>query len=63
MQKQQRILCQAYKQEGIYERYRHRFHIQKKFITDEAKEKVLRISSRDETGTIINSIELNREGH
>ena len=56
-------LYKAYKQEEIYERYRHRFHIQEKFITNEAKEKGLRISSRDETRTIINSIELDREDH
>jgi CTP synthase len=53
----------AYKQEVIFERYRHRFHIQEKFITDEAKEKGLRVSSRDETGKIINSIELDRKDH
>jgi CTP synthase len=54
---------EAYKQEVIHERYRHRFHIQEKFITDEAKEKGLRVSSRDETGKIINSIELDRKDH
>jgi len=56
-------LYDAYKQEEIFERYRHRFHIQERFITDEAKEKGLRVSSRDETGETINSIELNREDH
>ncbi|MFX0144085.1 MAG: CTP synthase [Candidatus Hodarchaeota archaeon] len=56
-------LFEAYKQEEIYERYRHRFHIQERFITDEAKEKGLRVSSRDETGKIINSIELERKDH
>ncbi|MFW9819347.1 MAG: CTP synthase [Candidatus Thorarchaeota archaeon] len=56
-------LYEAYKQEVIYERYRHRFHIQEKFITDEAKEKGLRVSSRDEMGKIINSIELDRKDH
>ncbi|MFX0039449.1 MAG: gamma-glutamyl-gamma-aminobutyrate hydrolase family protein, partial [Candidatus Heimdallarchaeota archaeon] len=56
-------LFEAYKQEEIYERYRHRFHIQERFITDEAKEKGLRVSSRDETGKIINSIELDRKDH
>ncbi|MFW9988947.1 MAG: CTP synthase [Candidatus Odinarchaeota archaeon] len=56
-------LYDAYKQEQIYERYRHRFHIQDKFITAEAKEKGLRVSSRDETGVIINSIELERKDH
>jgi CTP synthase len=56
-------LYKAYKQEEIYERYRHRFHIQERFITDEAKEKRLLVSSRDETGEIINSIELDRKDH
>ncbi|MFX0020953.1 MAG: CTP synthase [Candidatus Hermodarchaeota archaeon] len=56
-------LYKAYKQEEIYERYRHRFHIQERFITDEAKEKGLLVSSRDETGKIINSIELDRKDH
>jgi len=56
-------LYEAYKQNYIYERYRHRFHIQEKYITPEAKEKGLRVSSRDETGKIINSIELDRKDH
>ncbi|MFW9970323.1 MAG: CTP synthase [Candidatus Odinarchaeota archaeon] len=56
-------LYKAYKQEEIYERYRHRFHIQERFITDEAKQKGLIVSSRDESGKIINSIELDRKDH
>ncbi|MFX1378782.1 MAG: CTP synthase [Promethearchaeota archaeon] len=56
-------LHKAYKQEEIYERYRHRFHIQERFITDDAKQKGLLVSSRDETGQIINSIELDRKDH
>ncbi len=56
-------LYEAYQQKEIFERYRHRFHIQERFITAEAKEKGLRVSSRDETGTIINSIELDRKDH
>ncbi|MHA1985768.1 MAG: CTP synthase [Promethearchaeota archaeon] len=56
-------LFDAYKQQEIFERYRHRFHIQERFITAEAKEKGMRVSSRDETGTIINSIELDRKDH
>ena len=56
-------LYEAYQQKEIFERYRHRFHIQERFITAEAKEKGLRVSSRDETGTIINSIELDRNDH
>jgi CTP synthase len=53
----------AYKKSEIKERFRHRFHIQEKYITNEAVEKGLVVSSRDETGKIINSIELNREDH
>jgi CTP synthase len=56
-------LYEAYKRDYIYERYRHRFHIQEKYITPEAKEKGLRVSSRDESGKIINSIELDRKDH
>jgi len=53
----------AYKQNEIVERFRHRYHIQEKYITKEAKEYGMKISSRDETGQIINSIELDREDH
>ena len=56
-------LFEAYKQEEIKERFRHRYHIQEKYLTDEAKEKGMLVSSRDETGKIINSIELNRKDH
>jgi len=56
-------LYEAYKQKEIFERFRHRYHIQERFIDEKAKEKGLIISSRDETGEIINSIELNREDH
>ncbi|MHA2326626.1 MAG: CTP synthase, partial [Promethearchaeota archaeon] len=56
-------LFEAYKQKEILERFRHRYHIQERFITEEAKEKGLAISSRDESGEIINSIELNRKDH
>jgi CTP synthase len=56
-------LYEAYKQKEIFERFRHRYHIQERFIDEKAKEKGLVISSRDETGEIINSIELNREDH
>lgn len=54
-------LFEAYEQKEIYERFRHRYHIQERFITEEAKNKGLVVSSRDETGRIINSIELNRK--
>jgi CTP synthase len=56
-------LYQAYKKKEIIERFRHRYHINSKFINKEAKEKELIISSKDQTGTIINSIELNRTDH
>ncbi len=56
-------LFEAYKQKEILERFRHRFHIQERFITEEARNKGLTISSRDETGEIINSIELKRKDH
>ena len=56
-------LYEAYKEKEIFERFRHRYHIQERFITEEAKNKGLLVSSRDETGRIINSIELNRKDH
>jgi len=56
-------LYEAYKQKEIFERFRHRYHIQERFIDDKAKENGLIISSRDETGEIINSIELDRKDH
>lgn len=56
-------LFEAYKQKEIKERFRHRYHIQERFITEEAKQKGMIVSSRDETGKIINSIELNRDDH
>jgi CTP synthase len=56
-------LYDAYKQPEIYERFRHRYHIQERFITEEARNNDLTVSSRDESGKIINSIELNRKDH
>ncbi|MFX1354773.1 MAG: CTP synthase [Promethearchaeota archaeon] len=56
-------LYSAYKQKEIFERFRHRFHIIERFISEDAKQKGMRVSSRDETGKIINSIELNRKDH
>lgn len=56
-------LYDAYNQKEIKERFRHRYHIQERFITEEAKQKGMIVSSRDETGKIINSIELNRDDH
>jgi CTP synthase len=56
-------LFETYQQNEIKERFRHRYHIQERYLTEEAKQKGLIVSSRDETGKIINSIELNREDH
>jgi CTP synthase len=56
-------LFEAYQNEEIIERFRHRYHIQSKFLTEEAKEKGLIVSSFDKTGIIINSIELDRKDH
>jgi CTP synthase len=56
-------LFDAYKKIEILERFRHRYHIQERFYTEEAKRKGLVVSSRDKTGNIINSIELNRKDH
>ncbi|MFX1337181.1 MAG: CTP synthase, partial [Promethearchaeota archaeon] len=56
-------LFNAYQKNEIIERFRHRYHIISDFITDEARNKGLVVSSKDETGEIINSIELNRPDH
>ncbi len=55
-------LYNAYQQREITERFRHRFHINPKYI-EEAEKKGIMVSSRDETGIIINSIELDRDDH
>ncbi|MHA2000626.1 MAG: CTP synthase [Promethearchaeota archaeon] len=52
-------LIEAYGKETIRERFRHRFHINQAFYTDKVKEKGLKISAWDETGKIVNAIELN----
>jgi CTP synthase len=56
-------LFEAYKKKETVERFRHRYHIKEKYITAEAREKGMRISSLDGTGKIINSIELDRDDH
>ena len=56
-------MFEAYQTREIVERFRHRYHIQEKFINDKAKKLGMIVSSRDETGKIINSIELKREDH
>jgi CTP synthase len=55
-------IFEAYKTEEITERFRHRYHINPKYI-EEAEKKGIKVSSRDETGQIINSIELDRDDH
>jgi CTP synthase len=56
-------LYDAYQKKEVVERFRHRYHIKNEYISREAKEKGIRISSTDESGTIINSIELDRPDH
>ena len=56
-------LFKAYQKKEIIERFRHRYHINSDYITEEAISKGLVVSSKDETGKIINSIELNRPDH
>ncbi len=56
-------LYKEYGQKEIIERFRHRYHIKSEYITQEAKEKGIIVSSTDKTGKIINSIELNRPDH
>ena len=56
-------LYDAYRKEEIKERFRHRYHINPEFITQEAKEKGIVVSSTDISGKIINSIELDRPDH
>lgn len=51
-------LYEAYKKPIIKERFRHRFHIMNKFIENNPKAKDLIISARDNTGEIVNAIEL-----
>ncbi|TFF99994.1 MAG: CTP synthase [Promethearchaeota archaeon] len=56
-------LYKAYGKKEIIERFRHRYHINNDFLTKEAYEKGIVVSSTDTTGKIINSIELNRPDH
>lgn len=56
--KQGTKLYDAYGKEEIHERFRHRFHIIEKFIEmSEIKGDII-VSARDETGKIVNAIEL-----
>jgi CTP synthase len=56
-------LYEAYEKKEIIERFRHRYHINSNYMTQEAKDKGIVVSSTDPTGKIINSIELDREDH
>ncbi len=56
-------IFKAYEQEEIIERFRHRYHINAKYITDASKNKGIVVSSKDPKGLIINSIELDRKDH
>jgi len=55
------LLYEAYKSNTIVERFRHRYHIILEFA-EQATQKGLVISGRDETGKIINAIEYNEGG-
>ena len=48
----------AYGATEIRERFRHRYHINLQYLTDEAKEKGMCVSALDETGQIVNALEL-----
>ena len=50
-------LYNAYGQELIFERFRHRYHINTAYV-EKAKEKGLVVSATDPTGRIVNAIEL-----
>jgi CTP synthase len=56
-------LFNAYGEKVIRERFRHRYHINSDYINEESRGKGIIVSSTDETGKIINSIELNRPDH
>ncbi|WEU41010.1 MAG: CTP synthase [Candidatus Odinarchaeum yellowstonii] len=51
-------LYEAYKRDVVVERFRHRFHIINEYA-EKAESKGLTVSSYDESGSIINSIEIN----
>lgn len=48
----------AYGKTQIRERFRHRFHIITKFLSEEAKQKGMCVSAMDDAGNIVNCIEL-----
>ena len=51
-------LYEAYKSKTIKERFRHRYHIVESYIDEKAKQLGMKVSSRDESGKIVNSIEI-----
>lgn len=55
------LLHEAYQQDEIIERFRHRYHIIPEFAS-QAEEKGLVISGHDQTGRIINAIEYSKDG-
>ena len=56
-------LFEAYGKKEIKERFRHRYHIIPDYISNKVEGNELIISSTDESGAIVNSIELNRQDH
>ncbi|NVM54728.1 MAG: CTP synthase [Candidatus Helarchaeota archaeon] len=56
------LLHEAYGQDEVIERFRHRFHIIPEYAT-QAEEKGLVISGYDKTGKIINTIEYSSDGN
>lgn len=56
-------LYQAYQETEIRERFRHRFHINENYVTEQVNEKGLIVSAYDETGKIVNAIELKESTH
>jgi CTP synthase len=51
------LLFAAYKKKTVRERFRHRYHLMPEFV-EKASEKGLVLSATDETGRIVNAIEL-----
>jgi CTP synthase len=56
-------LYDAYNKEVIRERFRHRFHIMEKYLEKGTSAIKLQVSGRDETGKIVNAIELVDDEH
>ncbi|MBN1215817.1 MAG: CTP synthase [Candidatus Lokiarchaeota archaeon] len=55
-------LYEAYGKKEIKERFRHRYHIIPDYISNQNDNNLI-ISSTDDSGKIVNSIELNRDDH